>query len=101
MRLKTTPALTKYVEYRITLKETEKVANDGTCVVYPYHGHANYGDCVGAEMRAKILPTLGCMVPWISADDQCLGPITRLPEHEDLVNQLYLLGKESTTAQNV
>ena len=89
----TTPTVGgKYIEYRIKLKETEKMTNDGTCLHYPYHGYANYGDCVDAEMRSKILPARGCMVPWMMAEDQCLGPIPRLSQHEDLLQWLYDIG---------
>ena len=92
MRLTTNIQGGKYAEYRIKLKETEKVVNDGTCVNYPYHDHANYGDCVDAELRARILPVRGCMVPWMTNIDQCLEPIPRLPQHEDLLSWLFHIG---------
>ena len=82
----------KYVEHRIKLKETEKLVNDGTCVKYPYRNYANYGDCVDAEVRARILPVRGCIPPWMTNIDQCLEPIPRLPQHEDLLRWLYYIG---------
>ena len=63
------------------------MANDGSCVHYPFNSHKTYGDCVDAEVRSKILPLRGCMVPWMSSRDQCTRPIQRLstPQHESLL----------------
>ena len=80
---------TKYVEYNIQLKETSVETNDGACADYPHNNHKSYSDCVNAEVRNKILPTWGCMPPWMSSTDQCSGPIQRLPEQEALFEWLF------------
>ena len=90
-----TSSLTRYVEYNIQLKETSVVTVDGTCTDYPYHNHETYADCVDDELRARILPSRGCMVPWMSSTDQCTEPIQRLPEQEDLLQWLYNIGMYS------
>ena len=45
--------------------------DDGSCVDYPNPKYASYSKCVEAELREKILPALGCMVPWMTKKDQC------------------------------
>ena len=76
-----------YIEYRLALTETRKIANDGTCVDYPFNSHHSFGECVDAEIRARILPLRGCMVPWMSSRDQCSQPIPRFstPQHDSLL----------------
>ena len=64
--------------YSIILKETKNQLNDGTCTKYPDSaGHDTYADCVQSEARKNIMRVLGCMPPWMSAEDQCNGPIPR------------------------
>ena len=75
--------------YSVQIKEKTIETADGSCAIYP--GHANfesYSDCVDEENRRRIQPVLGCMVPWISDRDQCKGPVPRLPKHENLINWL-------------
>ena len=78
----------KYVDYKIHLTQTSVETGDGSCVDYPTNYYESYADCVDAEVRRKILPALGCMVPWMSLKDQCTGHISRLPSHEDLLKWL-------------
>ena len=42
-------------------------------------------------MRARILPTLGCMIPWISRRDGCTKHIQRLPKHQLLLNWILII----------
>ena len=68
--------------YSIKIKERQVETGDGSCTKYPDQaGHANYGDCVEDENRRRILPVLGCMVPWISSRDQCKAPLQRSRVH--------------------
>ena len=48
----------EHVLYTIQLKETVHSAGV-SCVDYPDDHHESYADCVDAEMRNKILPSLG------------------------------------------
>ena len=70
--------------YRIQLKETSIETRDGSCIEYPNEEYASYADCVDDEAEKRILPLLGCMVPWISRKNQCAGLIPRLPIHKEL-----------------
>ena len=79
----------QYVNYNIKIKETTVFTDDGSCVDYPNNNHASYSDCLNAEMRAKILPSLGCMIPWISRRDGCTKHIQRLPKHQLLLNWIF------------
>ena len=84
--------------YSATIKETIIETEDGSCAIYP--GHANfesYSDCVDEENHRKILPVLGCMVPWMSDSDQCIGPVQRLPKHDILIKWLKFDYKNSKT----
>ena len=72
------------VDYRIQLKETSIEVRDGSCIQYPNEKHKSYADCVDVELEKRILPVLGCMVPWISRKNQCVGLIPRLPIHKEL-----------------
>ena len=72
------------VSYRVQLKETSIETGDGSCNEYPNEKHKSYADCVDDELEKKILPILGCMVPWISRKNQCAGLIPRLPIHKNL-----------------
>ena len=92
IKIITSPVATKYVEYKLELKETRVEADDGTCAKYPYKKHKSYHDCVEVEMSEKIVPVRGCMIPWMSNNNQCTAPIPRLPADEELLQQLYFMG---------
>ena len=77
-----------FVLYRIQLKETSIETGDGSCIEYPNEKHKSYADCVEDELEERILPVLGCMVPWISRKNQCAGLIPRLPIHLDYIKVL-------------
>ena len=79
------------VELRITLKETKTEAKDGSCSYYPTNNHESYTACIDAEMREKILPVFGCMVPWMGQSNSCQGPFARLPEHEGLLDWIFVM----------
>ena len=66
-----------FTQYKIVLEETITEANYGTCTVYPNQQYHNFTDCFDEEMRKKILPVLGCMIPWTSPNDWCTGLIQR------------------------
>ena len=34
---------------------------------------------------------LGCMVPWMAQPNSCQGPFQRLPEHEALLNWIFVM----------
>ena len=59
--------------YRVQLKEKQIHTEDGSCEQYS-HDHS-YADCVDEENRQLILPLLGCMVPWMSEQNQCSGQV--------------------------
>ena len=73
-----------YVGFRVKLRETIIETEDGSCVEYPNQNYESYADCVDDELTKKILPMLGCMVPWLSGKNHCAGLIESLPIHEDL-----------------
>ena len=85
----------KFFNYNIQLKEIIVKMDDGSCVDYPTQQHTSYADCEGAELESKILPTLGCMVPFISRKDHCTEPIHRLPKHDKLTKALYKISADS------
>ena len=84
-----------YTMHKIQLKETRVEIGDDYCTAYPTEEFMSYSDCVEAEMREKIVPTLGCMVPWLSDKDVCLGSRERLPKHEPLVQWLFRISLQS------
>ena len=50
----------EFALYTIQLKLKETVHSDGeSCVDYPNDHHESYADCVDAEIREQILPSLG------------------------------------------
>ena len=79
------------------IKITEKIlqTNDGTCIDYPNARHKSYSDCVDAELQGKIVPTLGCMVPWMSDVNTCSQPILRLAHHERLLKWILNMALKS------
>ena len=70
-----TTNVAQYREYTIQLKETKVETDDGSCVNYPFGAYNTYSDCVDAELEAKVLPILGCTVPWMSQENSCVGQI--------------------------
>ena len=72
-------------EYKIKITENTVETDDGTCVDYPNANHESYSDCIDAELRGKIVPVLGCMVPWMSEGGACSQPVPRLAKHTALV----------------
>ena len=84
--------LRKRAAYTVELTERRVTTQDGTCTTYPDRaGHTSYQHCVEQENRRRILPALGCMVPWMSDDDQCKGVMKRLPAHEDTLKWIKRL----------
>ena len=87
--------LPHYVVYNIKIKETTVFTDDGSCVDYPNSNHESYSDCVDAEMNARILPSVGCMIPWISPRDRCTKRIQRLPKHKLLLSWIFIMIENS------
>ena len=71
------PETKVFTQYKIVLEETIMEANYGTCTVYPNWQYHNFTHCFDEEMRKKMLPVLGCMIPWTSPNDRCTGLIQR------------------------
>ena len=85
-------ALRKRVRYLIELTEREVKTQDGSCTHYPDKaGRTSYLDCIEEANRRRMIPVLGCMVPWISGKDQCKGVLKRLPKHNDMLNWIRSL----------
>ena len=75
--------MNKQAFYSVELTERQVNTGDGSCINYPDQaGHTSYHDCVEKENQRRILPILGCMVPWMSNENQCTGFLERLPKHE-------------------
>ena len=84
-----------YTTHSIQLQVT-RVEIDGVYrTAYPPSEFTRYTDCIEAEMREKIVPALGCMVPWISDQDACEGSRDRLPQHEQLCTGLLVVRGET------
>ena len=79
-----------YSDYRIQLTERIKNTKDGSCTEYPNENYQSFHDCVAQEMEGKVLPVLDCMIPWMSPNNQCTGPIRKRPAHQDLYTWLGL-----------
>ena len=77
-----------YSSYHIQLTETITDTKDGSCTEYPNENYHSYLDCVDQEMEEKVLPVIDCMIPWMSSNNQCTGPIRKLPAHQDLYKWL-------------
>ena len=75
----TLTSVQKATNYHVYLREAVDELYDGSCVDYPYAAHISYSECVEAEMRGLMLESLGCSVPWISKENDCTGPVQRLP----------------------
>ena len=66
--------LPRYDFYNLNLEEIHYNEMSGQCFPYgPGSKYMSYSDCVEDENRGEILPILSCMVPWMSATDQCQG----------------------------
>ena len=72
------------------MTETIVEIDQGTCTKYPDEYHTSYASCVVDRLRAKILPVLGCMVPWMSEEDACSTDIQILPKHRELLAWLLM-----------
>ena len=97
--VKTDLASKVVVNYLIQLTETSIETGDGSCTDYPNEQYETYADCVEKELENKILPVLGCMVPWISRNKMCSGLIPKLQMHNDLTDMLYSFIISSLTGQ--
>ena len=67
----------KFADYNVRFKEVSVETNDGSCTNYPTNQYSNYSDCIDTVIRDRMLPVLGCMVPWISNKDLCKQPLVR------------------------
>ena len=74
--------------FKIKITEESTQTDDGSCTDYPTPRHHSYADCIDAELQDKIVPSLGCMVPWMSEENPCSQPIPRLSQHDHIVNWL-------------
>ena len=84
--------------YSVELTERQVNSGDGTCTNYPDEtGHINYGACVEEENQRKILPVLGCMIPWLPGEDHCSGVLERLPKHEDVLKWIKVMYRDAFT----
>ena len=79
------------------IKVTEKIVetDDGTCIKYPNNKHNSYSDCIESELHDKILPTYGCMPPWMSDMIACSKPIPRHAEQVPLMQWFYIISQDS------
>ena len=78
------PHRSKFKDYNLKLKKTRVLTQAGSCIEYPTDNYENFAECIEDENQKKILPHLGCMVPWISWENQCEGHINRPKEQEKL-----------------
>ena len=84
IEIEVNPTHATYIDYNIKLKKTRSLTGDGSCIEYPNDNFKSYAECIDIENEKKILPALGCMVPWMSKKNQCEGHIKRLPGQEKL-----------------
>ena len=86
----------KIEHYNIKLKEiSDQTGKEDACTWYPNDAFDNYADCIDVEMREKIMPVLGCMVPWMSSQDPCEGTRKMGPVHKQLLSWVSTLIKDS------
>ena len=95
IRIIVDPKKPKYYDFQVKLTETRKETNDGSCMNYPSPEHETYTACVDEELRAIVVPTLGCMIPWMSEQDKCTGHLTRLPEYQQMEKWLSNIIQDS------
>ena len=90
MYIKTREHTKLFKAYSIQLKET--TVNTGVgCQRYPTEKFQTYNECIENNARSDMLPSLGCMVPWMSSTDHCTSPLARKPEHESLIRKLRFI----------
>ena len=86
----------KIEHYNIKLKEVSvQTGEEETCTWYPNDAFDNYADCIDVEMREKIMPVLGCMVPWMSAQDPCDGTRRMGLVHKQLLSWVSAVIRDS------
>ena len=61
-------------QVKIEAVDNHKPSKDKACK--DYTGDETYADCVDEQLKKTMLPKLGCMPPWLSHDNQCLGIYT-------------------------
>ena len=65
------------IDYGIQLTEVINKAEDGSCDNYPNDKFQDYAECVKTEIYNKVVPVLGCSIPWISGCNACQKPVAR------------------------
>ena len=86
---------TKYYDFQVKLTENRKETQDGSCMNYPSLEHQSYTTCIDEELRGFVVPTLGCMIPWMSELEQCAGNVTRLTNNHQIEKWLSDVIQES------
>ena len=76
--------ITKFYDFQVKLTENRKETEDGSCMNYPSAEHQSYTACVDEELRGLVVPTLGCMIPWMSEQNRCTGHLARLPKYQKI-----------------
>ena len=87
----------KKVYHSVQVYETKDASGKELCTTYPTAKYKSYTDCVEKENRRRIMPALGCMVPWMSAKDTCKKPFLRMPDHDDVIDWIKQTYKYSWT----
>ena len=41
------------------------------------------------------MPSLGCMVPWITKEDACMGKLNKLEQHQEIIEWLFKITEHS------
>ena len=93
-----------FYEFRLKFEQREWTRVGRDCTAYgPEGGFRSYAACVAEAERRRVLPVLGCMLPWMSSSDRCVGLQPRWPRYSqlllDISNQLLDMmgGLELTT----
>ena len=87
--------ITKFYDFQVKLTENRKETEDGSCMNYPSAEHQSYTACVDEELRGLVVPTLGCMIPWMSELERCTGNVTRLPDYQQIEQWLSAVIQEA------
>ena len=70
--------------YALTLTERQALPRNGQCAHYGGAGqheqHASYAACVEAEQRRASLALFNCLIPWMSATNQCHGVVQNVSQ---------------------